>query len=114
MQHDGNLDTNTDNFILKNICKVFGQFLRIDDFHITMSRLGNFSNDLHFASFTLDGHDVDWKIAGFGDLGKFFINFLIFLIEILQRTETNIGQAIRAKVNRRPRGSLGCNLNSSN
>ena len=59
MQHYGNLDADADNFILKDICKVLSQLLRIDHFHVTMSRFGNLSYDLHFASLTLDSHDVD-------------------------------------------------------
>ncbi len=79
-----------------------------------MSGFCDLSNDLHFAPFTLDGHDIDWQVTGFGNFSKFLVEFLIFFIEIFQRTKPYIGQTISTKINRRPRGSFRRNLNRSN
>lgn len=79
-----------------------------------MSGFSNFSNDLHFASLSLDCHDIYWKVTGLGYFSKFLVNFFVFFIKVLQSTKTNVCQTICAEINWWAWSSSWCYFDSCN
>lgn len=79
------------NFILKHISKVLGQFLRVDNLDIAVGLFSQLPNSFDFASLTFDGDDIHSHIFRLGSLSKFSIELLFLLSIWLQLSNTDIG-----------------------